>query len=178
VLILRDVLDWSAKETAAQLDTSVAGVNSALQRARATLRDKLPSRDELRPTASSEVERELLARYLDAHQRGDVDGLTELVHDDIRITMPPHPFVYDGVAALPPLFQAAFGGALGDWLLVPARANRQLAAANYLREPGSDTYRAFKLDVLRFGAGRIAEITTFDATLFDAFGLPPTMEET
>jgi RNA polymerase sigma-70 factor (TIGR02960 family) len=178
VLILRDVLDWSAKQTAAQLDTSVAGVNSALQRARATLRDKLPHRDELAPAVRSEVERELLARYIDAHQRGDVDELTKLVHDDIRVTMPPHPFVYDGVASLAPLFQAAFGGSHGDWLLVPTRANRQLAAANYLRAPGDDTYRAFKLDVVRFGAGRIAEITTFDATLFDAFGLPLTMEET
>jgi RNA polymerase sigma-70 factor (ECF subfamily) len=153
-------------------------VNSALQRARATLRDKLPHRDELAPAAPSEVERALLARYIDAHQRGDVDGLTALVHDDIRITMPPHPFVFDGIASLAPLLQAAFGGSHGDWLLVPTRANRRLAAANYLREPGDDTYRAFKLDVVRFGDGKIAEITTFDATLFDAFGLPPTMEET
>jgi RNA polymerase sigma-70 factor (TIGR02960 family) len=178
VLILRDVLDWSAKETAAQLETSVAGVNSALQRARATLRDKLPDRDALTPATPSEVERDLLARYIDAHQNADVDKLTHLVRDDIRITMPPHPWVYDGIPALAPLMQAAFGGSHGDWLLVPTRANRQLAAANYLREPGEDTYRAFKLDVVRFGGDRIAEITTFDATLFDAFGLPPTMPPT
>jgi RNA polymerase sigma-70 factor (ECF subfamily) len=58
---------------------------------------------------------------------------------------------------------------------VPARANRQLAAANYLRAPGDDTYRAFKIDVIRFAGDRIAEITTFDQTLFGAFDLPPAM---
>jgi RNA polymerase sigma-70 factor (ECF subfamily) len=175
ILILRDVLDWSAKEAAALLDTTVAGVNSALQRARATLRTRLPDRDEHRAADPTEVERSLLERYIDAHERADVTELTELVRDDIRITMPPHPWCYDGIPSLTPLLVAAFGGSHGDWLLVPARANRQLAAANYLRAPGDDTYRAFKIDVLRFAGDRIAEITTFDATLFDAFGLPPTM---
>jgi RNA polymerase sigma-70 factor (TIGR02960 family) len=177
ILILRDVLEWSAKETAELLDTSVAGVNSALQRARATLRDKLPGRDDVTTDTPTDVERDLLDRYIDAHQRADVSQLTDLVRDDIRITMPPLPWVYDGVPSLAPLMQAAFGGSHGDWLLVPTRANRQLAAANYLREPGDDTYRAFKLDVVRFAGGRIAEITTFGHALFDAFGLPPTMEK-
>ena len=175
VLVLRDVLDWSAKETAELLDTSVAGVNSALQRARATLRDKVPGRDELTPDTPSDVQRDLLARYIDAHQQADVSGLTDIVRDDIRITMPPHPWVYDGVPALAPLMQAAFGGSHGDWLLVPMKANRQLAAANYLCSPGEDVYHAFKIDVVRFAGGRIAEVTTFDNTLFAAFGLPPTM---
>jgi RNA polymerase sigma-70 factor (TIGR02960 family) len=175
VLVLRDVLDWSAKETAELLDTSVAGVNSALQRARATLRDKAPGRDELVPDTPSEVERDLLARYIEAHVRADVSGLTDLVRDDIRITMPPHPWVYDGVPALAPLMQAAFGGSHGDWLLVPTMANRLPAAANYLRAPGDDLYRPFKIDVVRCAGDRIAEITTFDNTLFAAFGLPLTM---
>src|SRR4051812_27125892 len=175
VLVLRDVLDWSARETAELLDTSIAGVNSALQRARATLRDKAPGRDELTPATPSDVERDLLARYIDAHERADVSGLTDLVRDDIRITMPPHPWVYDGVPALAPLMQAAFGGSHGDWLLVPTMANRLPAAANYLRAPGDDRYRAFKIDVVRCVGDRIAEVTTFESTLFGAFGLPPTM---
>jgi RNA polymerase sigma-70 factor (TIGR02960 family) len=175
VLVLRDVLDWSARETAELLDTSVAGVNSALQRARVTLRDKVPGRDELAPDTPSDVERDLLARYIDVHQRADVSGLTDLVRDDIRITMPPHPWVYDGVPALAPLMQAAFGGSHGDWLLVPTMANRLPAAANYLRAPGDDLFRAFKIDVVRCAGDRIAEVTTFDNTLFAAFGLPPTM---
>ncbi len=176
ILILRDVLDWSARQAAELLDTSVAGVNSALQRARATLRDKLPARDTMSPDPPSKVQRELLARYIDAHERADVSALSELVRDDIRITMPPHPWVYDGIPALAPLVQDAFGGSHGDWLLVPTRANRGLAAANYLRGPGEDAYQAFKIDVMRFAGDRIAEITTFDATLFDAFGLPKVME--
>ena len=176
ILILRDVLEWSAKESAELLDTSVAGVNSALQRARATLRGKLPARDEHAHGEPTEVERSLLERYIDAHQRGDADALTALVRDDIRITMPPHPWVYDGIPAIAPLHQAAFGGSHGDWLLVATSANRQLAAANYLRSPGTDTYDAFKIDLLRFAAGGIAEITTFDNTLFAAFGLPARWE--
>jgi RNA polymerase sigma-70 factor (ECF subfamily) len=176
ILILRDVLDWSAREAADLLDTTVAGVNSALQRARATLRARLPGRDEHVPGEPTDVERELLDRYIDAHQRADVSALSELVRDDIRITMPPHPWLYDGIAALAPLFQAAFGGSHGDWLLVPTMANRQLAAANYLRAPGDDAYRAFKIDVVRCAGDRIAEVTTFDDTLFAAFGLPPTMQ--
>jgi RNA polymerase sigma-70 factor (TIGR02960 family) len=176
ILILRDVADWSAKQTAELLDTTVAGVNSALQRARATLRTRLPARDEHTAGEPTEVERTLLDRYIDAHQRGDAVGLTELVRDDIRITMPPRPWVYEGIPSLAPLLEAAFGGTLGDWLLVPTMANRQQAAANYLRAPDDDTYRAFKLDVVRCEGGRIAEITTFDRTLFDAFGLPATMK--
>ena len=178
ILILREVLDWSAKEAAELLDTTVAAVNSALQRARATLRDRLPDRDAHRPESGpTEVERGLLDRYIDAHQRADPSALTELVRDDIRITMPPQPLCYDGIPSLAPLLERAFGGSHGDWLLVPTSANRQLAAANYLRAPGEDTFRAFKLDVLRFAGDRIVEVTTFDNTLFDAFGLPPTMAE-
>ncbi|MGH3762182.1 RNA polymerase subunit sigma-70 [Actinophytocola sp.] len=176
ILILRDVLDWSAKQTAELLDTTVAGVNSALQRARATLRDKAPARDEHETGEPTEVERTLLARYIDAHQRSDESGLTEILRDDIRITMPPHPFRYDGIPSLAPLFENF--RAHGDWLLVPTRANRHLAAANYLRAPGDDTFRAFKIDVLRFRETKVAEITTFDKTLFDAFGLPQTMAKT
>ena len=175
-LILRDVLEWPAKDVADLLDTSVAGVNSALQRARATLHGTLPARDDHVPDTPTDVERSLLDRYIDAHQRGDVDALTALVQDDIRITMPPHPWIYDGIPAIAPLMQAAFGGSHGDWLLVATAANRMPAAANYLREQGDDVYRAFKIDLLRMGPSRIAEVTTFDRTAFAAFDLPSTME--
>jgi hypothetical protein len=102
-----------------------------------------------------------------------------MVADDIRITMPPHPFLFEGREAMASLLERAFGPeSPGDWLLVPTRANRQPTAASYLRQPGDSEYRAFKFDVLRVEGDVIAEATTFDASLFDAFGLPPTWPAT
>jgi RNA polymerase sigma-70 factor (TIGR02960 family) len=172
VLVLRDVLDWAAEQVAEVLELSVAAVNSALQRARATVRDRLPSG----PREASATERRLLAGFIDAHERGDEEAALALISDDIRITMPPHPWLFEGIADFKRLLERAFGPeSLGDWRLVPTAANNQPAAASYLRATGDDTFRAFKLDVLRVAEGRIAEITTFDAALFDQFGLPPTL---
>ena len=90
--------------------------------------------------------------------------------------MPPYPLCYDGIDAIAPLMRRAFGPpSMGDWRLVPTRANRQPAAASYLRAPGDTVYRAFKLDVLRVEDGAIAEITTFGSALFEAFGLAETL---
>jgi RNA polymerase sigma-70 factor (ECF subfamily) len=177
VLILRDVLGWPASETAAALEMTVPAANSALQRARTTLQERLP--DQPREWAASEPspeERALLARFIDAHERQDVAAAVALVREDIRITMPPKPWCFDGVDAMLGLLDRAFGPeSAGDWRLVPTRANRMPTAASYLRATGDDTYRAFKFDVLRVVDGRIAEVTTFDAHLFPAFGLPPTL---
>jgi hypothetical protein len=94
----------------------------------------------------------------------------------VRVSMPPNPLSYDGIDAVLPLMRRAFGPpAMGDWRLVPTRANRQPAAASYLRAPGDTVYRAFKLDVLRVQDGAIAEITTFSSNLFAAFGLAETL---
>jgi RNA polymerase sigma-70 factor (TIGR02960 family) len=178
VLILRDVLEWAAEQVADVLELSVAAVNSALQRARATVRDHLPSgrREDWTASKTSETERELLEGFIDAHERGDADAALALISDDIRITMPPHPFLFEGIADFQRLLERAFGPeSEGDWRLVPTAGNRQPAAASYLLAPGDETYRAFKLDVLRVADGKIAEITTFDAALFEQFGLPPTM---
>jgi RNA polymerase sigma-70 factor (ECF subfamily) len=95
------------------------------------------------------------------------------MREDIRVTMPPQPARYDGRDALAPLFGIA--AEMGEWRLVPTRANRMPAAASYLRAPGDSEFRAFKLDILRCKGGAIAEITTFDKTLFGRFGLPPTL---
>jgi RNA polymerase sigma-70 factor (TIGR02960 family) len=168
VLILRDVLGWSAKETAEVLETSVAAVNSALQRARARVAEE-PAREPERP--ATEDERRLLEGFIDTHERGDTDGAVALLREDVRITMPPHPWLFEGLQAVRELMANAEG--TGDWRLVPTRANRMPTAASYLRQPGDTEFRAFKLDVLRVEGGRIAEITTFDASLFPAFGLPP-----
>jgi RNA polymerase sigma-70 factor (TIGR02960 family) len=175
VLILRDVLDWSASETASLLDTTVAAANSALQRARATLREQLPARpSEWSGSEPSDQERALLEGFIDAHERADAAKAVALVREDIRVTMPPYPWRYDGLASLRPLLQRAFSEP-GEWRLLPTRANRLPAAASYLREPGDPEFRAFKLDVLRIEDGLIAEITTFGTILFPHFGLPPTL---
>jgi len=176
VLILRDVLDWSAAETAELLETSVAATNSALQRARATLREELPERRaERAPADLSEAERALLEGFIATHESGDTAGAAALLADDVRVTMPPLPAVYDGIEALRPLWRTAFEEGMGDWRLVPTRANRLPAAASYLRAPGDTEYRAFKLDVIRVREGRIAEVTTFGSHLFAQFGLAETL---
>jgi RNA polymerase sigma-70 factor (ECF subfamily) len=173
VLIVRDVLGWSASETAALLDTSVAAANSALQRARATLRERLPARpSEWSASKPSEEERALLEGFIDAHERADPDAVAALAREDIRVTMPPYPWRYEGLAGIAPLLERAFSES-SQWRLLPTWANRQPAAASYLRDPATGEFRAFKLDVLRIEDGRIAEITTFGTVLFPAFGLPP-----
>ena len=175
VLILRDVLEFSAQETADALETSVASVNSALQRARATLGDRAPApRAEWSGDAElSERERELLQGFIETHERGDHAAAVKLMAEDIRVTMPPAPMVYDGIASLRPLFVRAFESEdAGEWRLVPTRLNRMPAAASYHRAPGAREFTPFKLDVLRVRDGAIAEITTFGAALFPELGLP------
>jgi RNA polymerase sigma-70 factor (ECF subfamily) len=178
VLILRDVLGWSAKEAASLLEVSVVSVNSALQRARATLRDRLPERrtEWARASEPSEEERELLRRYVDAHERADADALAGLLRDDARLIMPPHPTWYAGRTAILTAMRPAFDPDFGQLRGVVAAANRQQAAAYYLRPPGESVYRPLALDVLRIEGGRVAEITSFVFPgLFPAFGLPPTL---
>ncbi|MFG2042802.1 RNA polymerase subunit sigma-70 [Dactylosporangium sp. NPDC048998] len=180
VLLMRDVLDWSAAETAELLELSVPAANSALQRARATLRSA-PHRDPAGDQARAEPtgdELELLQRLIDAHERADVDAAVALLREDVRVTMPPLPLQYTGLAEFLPLLHRASGPpSMGQWRLVPTRANRMPAAASYLREPGGTEFRAFKLDVVRCAGGRVAEFTTFDAKLFPLFGLPGVLRE-
>jgi RNA polymerase sigma-70 factor (ECF subfamily) len=172
VLILRDLLEWSAAETAEMLDLTVAAANSALQRARATLRDELPARPAA-PASLSEDEQRLLEGFIATHESGDSAAAVALMREDIRVTMPPHPMCYDGIDSIMPLYGRARD--MGEWKLVPTRANRLPAAASYLRRPGTDEWIAFKLDVLRCEDGRIAEVTTFGHALFEHFGLPGTL---
>jgi RNA polymerase sigma-70 factor (ECF subfamily) len=171
ILILHDVLGWSASETASLLETSVAATNSGLQRARATMQRSASDGGERTVTPEpTERERTLLAGFIDAHQRMDMAASVALMREDIRVTMPPHPFLYDGIANIMPLFGQA--AAMGEWRLVAAWANRQPAAVSYLRRPGDNEFRVSKVDVLRIRDGLIAEITTFMPTLIEMFGLP------
>jgi RNA polymerase sigma-70 factor (ECF subfamily) len=196
--VVRDVLGWTAEQTAALLQASVPAANSALQRARATLQEHLPAartewpaqgvrppggdgshRAERERAERERAERDLLERFIDAHQRNDAEAAAAIAAQDIRITMPPNPYLFEGIEALRPLLHRAFGPERdGDWRLVPTSANRMPTAASYLRRPGDGTFRAFKFDVLRVREGRICEITTFGPHLFDAFGLPATLDPT
>jgi RNA polymerase sigma-70 factor (TIGR02960 family) len=175
-LIARDVLGWPAAETASALETSVAAVNSALQRARATLGAHLPAqRAEWTAGAPNDEERALLASFIEAHERGDAALAVSIAAQDLRITMPPAPLLFEGLAVIEPLLTNALSE--GEWRLLPTVANRMPTAASYLRAPGDSRYRAFKLDVLRIVDGRIAEITTFGHALFPQFGLPETLDD-
>lgn len=175
-LIARDVLGWSASEAADLLETSVAAANSAVQRARATMREHLPpSRADWSGDPTPE-EREILDRFIDAHQRLDAAAAIAIAGEDIRITMPPYPWLYEGVDQMLPLLERAFGDDRdGDWRLLPTMANRLPAAGSYLRRAGDSVFRATKLDVLQVQDDKIVAITTFGPELFPAFDLPETV---
>jgi RNA polymerase sigma-70 factor (ECF subfamily) len=182
ILILRDALGWSAKETASLLDESVPSVNSALHRARSSMRTRLPkSRLEWSAaTAPTMAERQLLERYMDATDRADVGALTALLREEARLTMPPYPTWFDGRADIATSFALATDPSsptyLGQFRTVATGANRQPAVAAYVRRPGDSVYRALGIDVLRLDRDKVVEITRFvNADLFAAFGLPPTL---
>ncbi|MCX4880837.1 MULTISPECIES: sigma-70 family RNA polymerase sigma factor [unclassified Streptomyces] len=178
VLILRDVLGLTAAETAEALDLTVASANSALQRARPTLRDHLPRRRaDWTATEPTEAQRAVLQRYMAAAERLDFAAMTDLLSKDVTLTMPPNPFWFTGrdalVEFLRPTLDPASPMFFGHWRHLPARANGQLAAGGYVRRPGTNVYRAQVLDVLRFdGDDRVVEVVSFEPHLFPAFGLP------
>jgi RNA polymerase sigma-70 factor (TIGR02960 family) len=170
VLLLCDVLDWSAAEVAAWLETSVASINSALQRARATLQRERGGR----PSAPTDEQRVLLRKYIEATDRADIEAFVALVHEDVLNTMPPEPeFIY-GHAAMRQALQEAFDTqTFGQFRCIETWANRQPTAACYLRKPGESEFRAFALDVLRVEQGKVVEVTSFiNEAAFAAFGLP------
>lgn len=176
VLILRDSLDWSAKETADLLDMTVPSVNSALHRARTTMRDALPHQkhDETRVTQPTTEERELLQRFMDAFESADAAALTAMLSKDARLMMPPALMWFDGRDAVMSLYNQLLGpNAFGDFKLVALAANRQPAAASYLRGKGKSEFRLAGLNVLRMEGGRIVEVTAFRPDICPGFDLPP-----
>lgn len=182
ILILRDALGWSAKETAALVGESLASVNSALHRARSSMRKRLPKRGlEWSTTATpTTAEAKLLERYMDATDRADVAALTGLLREEARLTMPPFPTWFQGRADIATAFEFSTDprspSYLGELRTVATAANRQPAVAAYVRRPGDSTYRALGIDVLRLEGDLVVEITRFiRADIFAAFGLPPTI---
>jgi RNA polymerase sigma-70 factor (ECF subfamily) len=179
VLILRDVLGWRAKDVAALLETTPAAVNSALQRARAALKERLPERrvDWAVEPEQADEHRELIRRYVEASENGDVDALSETLRDDMRFSMPPQPGIYEGRELVMSFWQeGGFGSdAWGETRCLETRVNRQPAVAYYVRGSGETEFRALALDVLRIESGAVAEIIAFEGSLFPALGLPASL---
>jgi len=177
VLILRDVISWPASEVAGLLDMSVAAVNSALQRARATLRDQWPDgRLGWAPAAEPDSgQRRLLQRYIAAHERADPEALIEMLRHDVRLAISPQVGEWNGQAEVGNALRDGMNS-LGQWRLLPIRANGQPGAAGYLRRPGETTFVPFVLAVLRFEHGRLADVAAFEQpSMFAAFGLPSSL---
>jgi RNA polymerase sigma-70 factor (ECF subfamily) len=172
VLILREVLRWQAAEVAELLDTSVASVNSALQRARATLAER--DVGAASPPVDAE-QRELLARYVDAFERYDIDSLVTLLHDDAVQSMPPYALWLQGRDEMGKWYLGQGIGCRGS-RLVPTAANGRPAFASY-RPKGPGVWEPFALQVIETSGGRISAIHNFlYPELFTAFGLPARLE--
>jgi RNA polymerase sigma-70 factor (TIGR02960 family) len=177
VLILRDVLGFSASEVAGMLDSSVESVNSVLKRARASLQQRqLPTADgEPPPARGSSAEETVVAKFTSAWESADLDALVALLTDDVFVSMPPMPFEYVGRDAAAGFFASLLRtGRRFD--LVPSRANSQPAFGAYVRgpagvRPGTGLY------VLTLSGGRICALTYFENTVLPWFGLPRSLPD-
>jgi RNA polymerase sigma-70 factor (ECF subfamily) len=173
VLLLREVLDYSAGETAALLETTVPSVNSALQRARKTTAGRIPeqSQQATLEALGDAAARELVERYSDALERADIPGLLALLTEDAIWEMPPLTSWYQGRAALTAFLEEWPGKEY--WRHIPTRANGQLAVGCYIWDESRGDYPAHTIDVLTLRGDRIAEVTAFiNGSLFQHFGLP------
>ena len=199
-LILREVLGFSAKEVATALQTSVPAVNSALQRARATLEERVPERSQqrtLRELGDAELER-LVADYMDAMAAGDVECVVAMLTEDAAWSMPPLASWFRGRERVRGFLRVGPLSGRFRWRHLPAQVNGQAAVGCYTWHQDVGKYLPFALDVLTLDGGRIAEVTAFivrtaeeddremllrwpdtqaDAvkvtSLFERFGLPP-----
>ncbi|WP_370148940.1 RNA polymerase subunit sigma-70 [Streptacidiphilus sp. EB129] len=172
VLVLRDVLGFSAAETAQILDSSVAATNSALQRARATLAEHRPAPTDVPDLAGTE-QQALLREYVDAFEAHDVDRLIGLLADDVRSGMPPFAWWLRGPAGIGAAMTAGADACAGDRLLPGATANGCLTLGQYRPDPDG-VLRPFALLVLELRGNRVAEMVTFLGwgERFAEFGLP------
>jgi RNA polymerase sigma-70 factor (ECF subfamily) len=175
VLILCEVLRWKAAEVAELLETSVASVNSALQRARATLEasDINPSEPAL-----DEPDRELLARYVEAFERYDMEALTSLIHEDATQSMPPFDLWLRGRDDIFAWWVGPGEGCRGSRVIPTLAANGSPAFGQYKPSDTGEGYEPWALQVLEISDGRIVELTFFlgTETIFPLFGLPARLD--
>jgi RNA polymerase sigma-70 factor (ECF subfamily) len=177
VLILCEVLRWKATEVAELLDTSVASVNSALQRARATLEASGVSPHDPVP-ALDDSQRELLSRYVEAFERYDMDALTSLIQEDATQSMPPYDLWLSGRENILRWWVGPGGGCRGSRVIPTVTANGSPAFGQYKPSDSGSGYDPWALQVLEIADGRIVEFTFFLDTepLFPLFGLPARLE--
>jgi RNA polymerase sigma-70 factor (ECF subfamily) len=174
VLILCEVLRWQASEAAELLETSVAAVNSALQRARATLEASGLSAVDSAPELDDH-DRELLARYVEAFERYDMDALTSLIHEDVTQSMPPYDLWLRGRDDVFAWWLGPGNGCRGSRVIPTASANGSPAFGQYKPSESGSGFDPWALQVLELAEGRIVELTFFLDTdrVFPLFGLPP-----
>jgi RNA polymerase sigma-70 factor (TIGR02960 family) len=174
VLVLRDVLGYRAAEVAEMLETSEASINSLLRRARAAFDSRLPATGRARaPLPNSQHERDIIGRFAETVETGDVDGMVALLTDDAWLTMPPLPHAYQGHNAIRAFLRGAEERRGAPLRLVPTRANTQPAFGCYLPVPETDVARAYSLLVLTLDGDQVSAITWFaDSSAFPQFGLP------
>jgi RNA polymerase sigma-70 factor (ECF subfamily) len=172
--MLCEVLRWKASEVAELLETSVASVNSALQRARATLDAANLSGSPSSPELDKE-DRELLARYVTAFERYDMDELTSVIHEDATQSMPPYELWLRGREDILSWWVGQGAGCRGSRVIPTVAANGSPAFGQYKPSPDGDGYEPWALQVIEIEGGRIVELTFFlgTETLFPLFGLPP-----
>ena len=172
-LLLRDVLGFSAKETAESLDTTVPSANGALRRARAALDERLPDESQqvaLRRLGDDEI-RAIVEGYADALERGDLDSMVAMLAEDASWSMPPLPDHYEGIDEIVPFLQQ--GPFRVRWRHIPVRANGQAAVGCYMWDALRGAYVPHSIDVLTLRGGRIGSIVAFlDGELLAGFGLP------
>ncbi|MDY7100895.1 MAG: sigma-70 family RNA polymerase sigma factor [Actinomycetota bacterium] len=175
VLILRDVLSWRASEVAELLGTTTVSVNSALQRARTTLAGRAPDPAATGAAGLDDRHRDLLARYVDAFERYDIEAFVALLADDVRHTMPPFSLWLQGPTDVAAWMRGPGAGCRGS-RLVPVEVNGGPGFAHY--RPGDDgRLHAFSLQVVELADDRVAAVTYFlDPTLFAHFGLPTELD--
>lgn len=173
VLILRDVLGWPAKDVADLLGDSVNSVNSALQRARAGLREHLPAeRQDWAGGAEDAQTRELVRRYADASVAADIEALAAMLRDDVHSSMPPTPGLQVGRDAVVDYWIESGFAEMTGLRVVPTSANRQPAFGFYEWQEDVGAWLPLTVDVLRIEDGLITEITTFHDDQFPLLGLP------
>jgi len=171
-LILRDVLRWKTDEVAALLDVSVASTESLLRRARAVMAEADPAGVAITHGPST---RALVDRYVEAFERYDVDALVALMHEDVVLSMPPHPLWVQGIGAVRTFFRTIAGAGRGG-RFVPVAANGTPGLALYKPSGHGGRLEPFSIEVFEQSDGRIIGIHAFlEPRLFALFGLPPTL---